>query len=87
MDDSLDKFSELAARARGSTPPQVDVTARVLRDLSRQQPRPSRDGMLWAIAGAALLAAGVSLAVGWNSYGTLTDPLAGLFEPLSMVIQ
>jgi hypothetical protein len=87
MSDPLNEFEGLARRARGDSPPPVDVTAGVLRELRTAAPRRLGDGVMWAIGGAALLAACVTLVLGIGTYETLTDPLAGLLEPLSVVLQ
>lgn len=87
MTDPLRDFADLAARARSESPPPVDVAERVLADLRSTRPRQSTDALLWALGGAAVLAASITILLGYGSYNTLTDPLAGLLEPLSMVLQ
>ncbi|MCE9555447.1 MAG: hypothetical protein K8T91_19030 [Planctomycetes bacterium] len=87
MTDPLEQFANLAAQARGSAPPPIDVTDRVLSDLRTIRPRQTGDALLWTLGGVAVLAASITILLGYGSYDTLTDPLAGLLEPLSMVLQ
>lgn len=87
MNDPLDNFANLANQARGDLPPPVDVTDGVLRQLRTVRPRASGDGVVWALGGAALLAACVTLVLGFGTYQSLTDPLAGLLEPFNLVLQ
>jgi len=87
MNDPLEKFAELAAAARGAAPPPLDVTQDVLADLRSVRPRRSGDALLWSIGGAAVLAASITLLLTYGMYDSLSDPLAGLLEPISMVLQ
>jgi len=87
MIDPLEQFANRAAQARGAAPPPVDVTQAVLSDLRAARPRQSADAMLWTLGGAAVLAASITLLLGYGTYDSMTNPLAGLLEPLSMVLQ
>jgi len=87
MNDPLENFSDLAARARGAAFPPLDVTDDVLTELRNVRPRPGTDALLWSISGAAVLAASVTLLLSYGTFESLSDPLAGLLEPISMVLQ
>jgi hypothetical protein len=81
-----EKFEELARRARGEPTAAMGVTARVLRTI-RGRPAPAElDTPLLLTAGVALAAASVMAAVMVESYLVLADPLAGLLQPLSVVL-
>lgn len=87
MTDPLEPFARLAALARAAAPPPIDVTDRVLSALRTVRPRQTQDALLWTLGGMAVLAASITILLGYGSYDSLTDPLAGLLEPLSMVLQ
>ena len=77
----VDQLEQWAAQLRPQTPPQVDVTARVVESI-RQRPRPvvsERPSIV--VTAAAIVAASAALLMAWQSWQTLHDPLFQLFEP------
>jgi hypothetical protein len=87
MHDPLKKFAELAARGRAALAPPVDVTASVLADLRAVRPIEPVDRTMLVFSGLAMAAAVVVSAWGLDLWSTLSDPLAGLFQPVGAVMQ
>jgi len=85
--NELERFARLAARARLERVPCLDVTGGVLRRI--RLAGVARDGNLplWVVAGVSVLAASVVLFFALDAWGPMTDPLATLFSPLTMVVQ
>jgi len=82
-----ERFAGLACAARDEPVPGIDVTAAVLRDLrSRPTPRRWDDFSLWAAAAVSVLAASVMFSVAMESGLSMVDPLAELFQPLTVVL-
>jgi hypothetical protein len=83
----LERFARLAAKARGEQSPAVDVTDRVLRDI-RQRVRQESLNPPWLVfSGLSLLAASIVAVLAIESWAVLADPLSGLFDSLTMVMQ
>jgi hypothetical protein len=87
MNDPLEKFAELAKSARAAPPPPLDLAENVLAELRTVRPRSKGDALVWSISGAAVLAASLTLMLNYRTFESLSDPLAGLLEPISMVLQ
>jgi hypothetical protein len=84
---NLESFKILAAHAAREQVPELDVTAGVLRRIRAARPQRELE-MPWLIfSGVSLAAAAVVLMVAVQSWAPLVDPLSGLFDPLTMVIQ
>ena len=87
MNGDLKRFKRWAAVARQEPVPPLDVSARVLRDLVRP-PRQAVVELPWVVmAGLSAAAAAVVMLWGLESWRVLTDPAAGLFEPLTLVMR
>lgn len=90
--NATDRFEKLAARARQEAVPPLDVTAGVLARIA-SVPAPSRSDAagssvpLSVVAGACVLAASVMLALTLWAWSPLNDPLAGFFEPFTVVMR
>jgi hypothetical protein len=80
-------FETLAALARDETGPRIDVTVGVLDDLRRRAVRPVADWPLCLFSGLSALAAVMVLAMAIQSWTAAVDPLSGLFDTLTMVMQ
>jgi hypothetical protein len=85
--NNWERFEALAARAREETGPRVEITARVLRDIRRAPPERIAEFSLWAFSGLSLAAASIVAVLAIQSWTTLSDPLSGLFDTLTMVMQ
>ncbi len=84
---SLEQFENLARAARAEPVPAIDVTARVMSRLrSGVRPRRWEDLPLWVMAGISALAAAVMVSVVLDEWLPMLDPLAGLFQPLTLVL-
>jgi len=94
MKNVAELFESLIARARGETPPRVDVADRVVAILTAKQARRDRAWLVsaterpWmylaAISSAAAIPAGL---LAFLLYQTWADPLAELVEAISWVMQ
>lgn len=86
----LDRFDQLAAIARRERAPAIDVTARVMAGIRAPRPMAARSNenlaMLLA-AGLAVLAASVMVAFTLDAWSPLWDPMCGLLQPLSWIMQ
>ena len=84
MNDSQERLTALASRARGDEPPFVDVTAAVLSRLhTRPTPAPSlTERILAGMALGSSLVAASALVWGAAVWASLDDPLLGLLAPL-----
>jgi hypothetical protein len=83
------RFEILAARARGETPPRVDVAGRVLAILEAEQSRlvrMSERPLMWVAVVSSALAASV-MAIAVISYYFQANPLAEISETISWVMQ
>jgi hypothetical protein len=80
-------FDAWAARARREPAPPADVVAGVLRRIQASPPRREVD-WLWLTSGAiSVLAASAMLMLALQRWESLTDPLAGMFSALTLVLQ
>ncbi len=80
-------FETLAARTRDETGPRIDVTARVMDELRRRAVSPVAD---WPLRLFSVLSAGAAVTVlvlAIQSWTAAADPLCGLFDTLTMVMQ
>ncbi len=77
MADPLKILKDLCARAREESPPNIDVSSRVLLRLSQEAPAPAWPMTLFAVgtAVAALVVLGISLPL----YDMVTDPWSVFF--------
>lgn len=82
----MERFEQLARRARREPVPPLDVAPRVLTALQCAEPAPASVPM-FAFAGLSLLAASVMVAWGINALLAISDPLGSLFYPFALVIQ
>ncbi len=89
MNNIDNKLRMLAAKARGETPPHVDVADRVIAFLSagqyRQQRIPERP-LMW-MAAFSSVAAVVAILFAIVLYNTLTNPLNEISQAISWVTQ
>ncbi len=80
-------FEAWAARARQESAPSLDIAASVLRRIEATEPR-REVGQLWLVCGGvSMVAASLMLVAAVSCWQVLTDPLAGLFTSLVMVMQ
>ena len=91
MTDRFEKFEALSSQARAEVPPAVDVRDEVLRRIRQERRQGSGDLVIdrptIAFAAAAALAAIlVGGAAFWGGSAD-TDPLATLFDPVTMVMR
>jgi hypothetical protein len=80
-------FETLAARARDETGPRIDVTARVMDQLRRRAVAPAADWPLRLFSALSAAAAATVLVLAVQSWMVAVDPLNGLFDTLTMVMQ
>jgi len=83
------RFEILATRARGETPPRVDVAGRVLAILETDQNRlvrMSERPLMWVAVVSSALAASV-MVIAVISYYIQANPLAEISETISWVMQ
>jgi len=81
----MERFEQLAQRARAETAPPLDVVPRVLATLESVEPVTSTP--MFAFAGLSLVAASVMVAWAVNALLAISDPLGTLFYPFALVIQ
>ncbi|MHC4110831.1 MAG: hypothetical protein ACYSTF_02775 [Planctomycetota bacterium] len=84
-----DRFEILAARARGETPPRVDVAGRVISILTAEQDRLDRiteRPLMWVavFSSAAAIPAAILAIV---AYYTWVDPLFEISQAIAWVMQ
>lgn len=85
--NEIDRFKRLAAAAAREEPPRLDVTGRVLARIA-PGPRPrALETPLAVFSGAAVLAASIAVVVALHAWAVFSDPLGGLFQPLTMVMR
>jgi hypothetical protein len=85
--NELERFVELAIKAHGEPAPAIDVTARVLRDIRQAVGGEGINPPLLIFSGLSLLAASIVAVLAIQSWEVLADPLSGLFDSLTMVMQ
>ncbi|MHB1035750.1 MAG: hypothetical protein ACYC35_12875 [Pirellulales bacterium] len=85
--NELEAFRQLASQARDERVPAVNVTARVMDSLRLGQAEPAVGVSLWVFAVASLAAAAVVAVMAFQAWDAVGDPLAGLLQPLSVVMQ
>jgi hypothetical protein len=89
MTNTEEQFKALAARARGESPPPVDVTDRVMAILADSRSRPvyaSEKPWMWLAALSSAVAVPVGLLT-FLVYDFSSDPLAELAQAISWVMQ
>lgn len=84
---SLDEFERLARTARAEPVPAIDVSGSVLRRL-RTVAVPRRwDRMsMWIAAGISVMAASAVISLVLDEWLPMVDPLAGLFQSMTLVM-
>lgn len=84
-----DRFEILAARARGETPPGIDVAGRVIAILTAEQDRLDRlteKPLMWlAVLSSAAAVPATVLAI--VAYYTWVDPLFEISQAIAWVVQ
>ena len=85
--NELARFEAMARSARGELTPRLDVAARVLARIRRIETRREVDVPFLAVSGLSVLAASVMLMMAVEVWLPLVDPLAGLFNSLTMVMR
>jgi hypothetical protein len=81
------RFIAWAARARQEQAPRLDVATSVLRRIQMSTPRREFE-LPWVVFSAvSVLAALLMVAVALDRWQSMTDPLAGLFSALTLVMQ
>jgi hypothetical protein len=86
--NALQRFEQLARRAGGERAPALDISQRVLRAI--QAPRPRFEmyrPVLAAAAGLSLVAASAILAFAVQDWLTWNDPMSGLIQSFTLVLQ
>lgn len=86
MNQPLDEFDSLIARARSAKPPAVDVTARVMESIRQRDVSPLADKPSLAVVAAAVAAASVAVAMAWQSWEQVNNPLVDVFRPPEYVM-
>ena len=84
--NALERFEELARRARREAVPSLDVGGRVIASLRQAEPV-AASAPMFAFAGLSLAAASVMVALAVNALMTIADPLGSLFYSVTLVIQ
>jgi len=85
--NDLEKLAWLGSRAHAEAVPRLDVSGRVLARLCRQAERPPLVLPFLVLTGLSAVAASIVLAIAFEGWSALGDPLAGLINPLTMVMQ
>ncbi len=83
------RFEILAARARGETPPGVDVAGRVIAILTAEQDRLDRiteRPLMWVAVFSSAAAASFTV-IAMASYYLWTSPLVEIYETISWVMR
>jgi hypothetical protein len=83
----LEDFERWAEVARDEPVPPVDVAARVLRDLRRANGRASFERAMAVWAGLSVAAASIVFVLALDAWASITDPMSGLFDSLTMVMR
>ena len=81
------QFEGWAARARQEAAPRLNIAASVLQRIYTSPRRRETDVPWLVLSGLSALAASVMLAVTVDCWQSLTDPMAGLFTSLTLVMQ
>lgn len=84
--NDFEAFDSLVSRARKEQPPPVHVTPRVLHDLQSISLQKQEQKTLLFLSGVALAAACLIAAFSFQFWAVLSDPLAGFFSPMNMVM-
>jgi len=84
--NNLDAFQKLAAQAGRDTPPEIDVTGRVLDSLRSTRSLPEELPML-AFTGLSMAAASVVGFFAYQAWVAAQDPFVGFFTSLTMVMR
>lgn len=84
---TLDRFERLAAQARSERAPSISIAPRVLAAIRGAVPRRDDTWTLAAFALVASLAASAVAAVAFEAWESFSDPLAGLYPLLTLVVQ
>lgn len=79
----LERFQTLVAQARLEPVPRLDVAQRVLFEIRRTQCAASVDWLLPVLTGLSAVAAAIVAVLAVDAWNVLTDPLAGIFNPLA----
>lgn len=85
--NSWERFESLVASARGESGPPVEVTTGVLSEIRRRSARQGANLPLWLFSGLSLAAGSIALLLAAEPWAAATDPLATLFDTLTMVMQ
>jgi hypothetical protein len=85
--DAFERFEALAGLARAEPVPRLDVTQRVLWGIRRAERANAFPWVLPVVSGLSAVAAAVVAVLALQAWDVLTDPLVGIFNPLSAVIQ
>jgi hypothetical protein len=84
----LERFEQMAQWARVEQAPALDVSWRVLRAIRVPQPRfEIQRTVLAAAAGLSLVAASAVLALAVEDWFAWTDPMSGLIQSFTLVLQ
>ncbi len=84
----LQRFEHLAERARDEQAPAIDVSWRVLRAIRAPRPRfEVYSPVLVAAAGLSLVAASAVAALVVQDWFAWTDPMSGLIQSFTLVLQ
>jgi len=85
--DAFERFETLAGLARVEPIPPLDVTQRVLGGIRRAERASAVQWVLPVVSGLSAVAAAVVAVLALQAWDMLTDPLAGIFSSLTVVIQ
>ncbi|MCA9038786.1 MAG: hypothetical protein KDA65_00425 [Planctomycetaceae bacterium] len=90
-DVDLDQLlTGLARRARGETAPKVDVTAAVLHRLETEEEVEIfsfSDRVWWYSTAGSLVAAGIAMMIGYQSWFELTDPAFEMLQAVQVALR
>jgi hypothetical protein len=87
MMNVLERFAQLASRARSEPVPPLDVCPSVIRDIGRFRRPAGSEPALMLSAAVSVLAASIVVMIVWDAWAPLHDPLAGILEPLDLVLR
>ncbi len=85
--NNFEAFEQQAAAARDEPVPPIDVSARVVRSLRYANGRASFERSMAVWAGLSVVAASLVFVLAFNAWTSITDPMSGLFDSLTMVMR
>ncbi len=83
----LEDFESWSRGAREEPVPPIDVAARVVRDLRYANDRAGFERSMAVWAGLSMAAASLACVLAFHAWTSITDPMSGLFDSLTMVMR